>query len=247
MSCAAGEVPAIVNVGEGKVSLDNRLLEVENLAIAPAGTALLEDISFKLLPGEMLALSGPSGCGKSSLLRVIAGLDDAAGGYIRHRGLSPDDIGLPRFRRKVVYVHQRPVMLDSSVEENLRRPLRHRAVDLQFDRYLAGGLLKELELNSGLLDQSARSLSIGEQQRVSMVRALLVQPEVLLLDEPTSALDEVSRSAVETLLKRICAEREMAAVVVTHDRQQAERLCGVVYDLKPHYVGPTTQGDQGDG
>ncbi|UCD75782.1 MAG: ATP-binding cassette domain-containing protein [Phycisphaerales bacterium] len=210
------------------------LLSIDDLAVSAGGVRLLEGVTMRMRPDELVALTGPSGCGKTTLLRAIAGLDDPSSGQVRFNGTTPGEMGWPRFRRHVVFLHQRPVMLEAPVEENLGRPLKHKSVDKIFDRDHAADLLAEVGLTAGHLKQPARTLSIGEQQRVSLVRALLIEPEVLLLDEPTSALDEDSRAAIEELLKRKTSGGECAAIVVTHDRRQAERLADRVVNLKDH-------------
>jgi putative ABC transport system ATP-binding protein len=210
------------------------LLSTIDLAVSAGGARLLENITLELCAGEMLALTGPSGCGKTSLLRAIAGLDDPEAGELRFRDQRPRDIGWPAYRRHVTFVHQRPVMLNATVEGNLRRPFQYRHVAREFDRDRAVALLKDFGLGEEHLAQEARTLSIGQQQRVSLVRALLIEPDVLLLDEPTSALDEDARSAVEDLLRREGHRKGRAALLVTHDREQARRLCDRSLDLREH-------------
>ncbi|MDY7110364.1 MAG: ATP-binding cassette domain-containing protein [Planctomycetota bacterium] len=224
--------------------MSETLLSTIDLAVSAGGTRLLEGITLKLHAGEMLALTGPSGCGKTSLLRAIAGLDDPDAGEVRFREQPPEHTGWPAFRRHVTFVHQRPVMLNATVEENLRRPFRYRHVAREFDRDRAVALLKDFGLGEEHLAQEARTLSIGQQQRVSVVRALLIEPAVLLLDEPTSALDEDARSAVENLLRREGHRNGRAALLVTHDREQARRLCDRSLDLREHLpeAGPRMRG-----
>ncbi len=229
------------------MSSSGSILEAKELAIAAGGRRLIEGVDIELTTGEMLAMTGPSGCGKTSLLRAISGLDDPASGSIRFRGDSPLQTGWPDFRRHVVLIHQRPVMLDATVEENLMRPFRYRSVGMEFDRSLAVKLMNELSLRESQLHDPARRLSIGEQQRVSLIRALLIEPAVLLLDEPSSALDEQSRSALESvLIREIRRSRpERSAIVVTHDRVQGERLCDRMLDLEPYVVPADTSGGDG--
>jgi putative ABC transport system ATP-binding protein len=215
-------------------AMPDPLLIATDLQIAAGGRTLLNGVSLALAEGELLAVTGPSGCGKTSLLRAIAGLDDAAGGTVRLRGRSPEEHGWPMFRRHVVFLHQRPVMLDTSVEENLRRPLRCRTVQRQFDHPRAAALLAEMGLPADCLTQQARTLSIGEQQRVALARALLIEPEVLLLDEPTSALDADTRDVLEELAEREIRVHHRSAIIVTHDAEQARRLCDRHLDLRPH-------------
>ena len=222
------------------------VLEVRDLAIVPGGAPVLRDISISLQRGTLLAIVGPSGCGKTSLLRTIAGLDDAAKGEVRLHDRSPEEIGWPAYRRVVTLVQQQPVMLDDTVLENLGRPLRHRSVSQPFDRELAIDILETLGLTERCLGQQARTLSVGEQQRVALTRAILIEPEVLLLDEPTSALDEESQAIIEQVLRFQVRQHGRSAIIVTHDRRQADRLCDAQLDLQPHVVHRAQRGGVGD-
>jgi ABC-type iron transport system FetAB ATPase subunit len=206
--------------------------EAANLAISVGDRLLLEDVSLALEPGERLAVFGPSGCGKTTLLRVLSGLIDAERGRLSLAGRSPVELGWPNWRRDVCYLAQRPSFVDESVLDNLRRPFRYGCRDRAFLESRAAALLERLGL-AKLARSAARKLSVGEQQRAALTRALLVEPRVLLLDEPTSALDSRARDAVEALLLEQ-AEREVALVLVSHDRRQAERLCTRTLDLQEH-------------
>ena len=224
-----------INASSGVEAAD--LLRLEGLKVGAGGVALLGDVSFELAEGELVALAGPSGCGKTTLLRAISGLIDPLCGRVLFRGMTPDEIGWPRFRRDVVVVDQRPVLLDETVLRNLEKPFGyHIAVGARMPVRVARELLEEFGVGVHRLDQPARSLSQGQQQRVCLVRALLVSPAVLLLDEPTSALDPESVSVVERAIVQAARKRGLAALVVTHDREQAERLCDRTLDLRPHML-----------
>jgi ABC-type iron transport system FetAB ATPase subunit len=211
------------------------------------GAPVLKDVDIALEREVLLGILGPSGCGKTSLLRTIAGLDDAADGEVRLRGRSPEEIGWPVYRRTVTLVQQQPVMLDDTVLENLARPFRHRSVSRPFDRGIAVDLMETLGLTEHCLGQQARTLSVGEQQRIALLRAILIGPEVLLLDEPTSALDEESETIIEQVLRLQVRRDGRSAIVVTHDRRQAERLCDVRLDLQPNAIASTQHRDVDDG
>jgi len=231
----------------------NSLLELTGFAVASGGVPLLSGIRLAVAPGEMVALVGPSGCGKTTLLRAMAGLIDPVDGEVTLQGRHPEELGWPVFRRHVSLVSQRPVLFEASVRENLARPFRYRTAQEPFPEERAATLLDHVGVGSERLEQAARSLSEGQQQRVSVVRALLATPLVFLLDEPTSALDENAVAGIEDVLRsELKASRRdgvcPAAVIVTHDRGQADRWCDRVYDLGPHAVEtrtPTAEGVEG--
>jgi putative ABC transport system ATP-binding protein len=198
-----------------------------------AGTRLLSGLDLDVAPGEVCAVTGASGVGKTTLLRALAGLIDFAEGEVRLGGQIPADIGWPTFRRRVVYVAQRPALHEESVEATLARPFRYRSAKGAFSAGRAEELLARVGVGAERLSQEARSLSVGQQQRVCVVRGLLVEPEFLLADEPTSALDAEAVRAVEELLREEAHLRQMGVLVVTHDAAQAERFCDRRIDLGP--------------
>ncbi len=201
------------------------------------GVRLLCDVAFSVARGELLGLMAPSGRGKTTLLRTAAGLIDGGTGRILLHGRPPEHYGWPAFRRRVVLVGQKPALLDASVEANLRRPWRYASAAGTFPEAEAGALLERLGLDGAALSQQAHTLSVGQQQRVCLVRALLLEPDALLLDEPTSALDEDAAAAVEHTLREQAETRGMAAVVVSHDRAQMARLCARSVELAPYQCG----------
>ena len=210
------------------------MLHLTDIAVEAGGKALLAGLGIDLAPGDLLALRGPSGCGKTTLLRAINGLSDALAGTVRLDGEAPADIGWPVFRRRVILVEQRAVLLEGSVRTNLERPFGYHSAGDGFPHERSLELLQRLGLTGDHLNQEARSLSEGEQQRVSLVRALLLDPSVLLLDEPTSALDESTVTRVEALIRDEAERRGLSALIVTHDRIQAERWCHRTIDLLPY-------------
>jgi putative ABC transport system ATP-binding protein len=204
--------------------------------VASNGVELLRDIDLELSPGEMVAVVGPSGCGKTTLLRTINALIEPSAGEVRLGGQRPAEVGYPRWRRRIAMLEQQPTLLDATVEANLRRPFNYETADRNYPADEAADLLDELNVGRRRLDQAARSLSVGQRQRLCLIRALLIRPDVLLLDEPTSALDPESLDAVEKRVVHEVREHGLAALVVTHDRGQIERLCDRHLDLGPHLV-----------
>jgi putative ABC transport system ATP-binding protein len=211
-------------------------LEVARVGISVASVRLLQDVSFRLRAGERIALSGPSGCGKTSLLRGISGLDDLSAGEVTLGGRSPDQVGWPDWRRRVTYVSQEPVLLGGSIRDNLVRPFRYRSAAEPFPESTARAWLGRLGLGSRWSEPEASHLSVGERQRVALVRALALKPVVLLLDEPTSALDDAARQAVEALVRERCHDDGLSALVVTHSESQALAWCDTRIDLTGHVV-----------
>jgi ABC-type iron transport system FetAB ATPase subunit len=211
-----------------------RDLEVARVSVVVEARALLRDVSFRLRPGERIALRGPSGCGKTSLLRGLAGLEDLDGGRVTLGGQSPHQLGWPCWRRQVTLVSQEPVIFSGTIRANLARPFRYRSAAGPFPEQTAQAWLERLGLARRWSDADAAHLSVGERQRVALVRALAVKPAVLLLDEPTSALDESARLAAETLVRERCDQSGLAAVVVTHLESQALDWCDTLLDLRQH-------------
>lgn len=170
-----------------------------------SGRWLLRDVSFELHAGERVVLSGPSGAGKTVLLRTLVLLDETQEGEIRWRGAPVAPSGVPLFRSRVCYVQQRPGFSETAagtVEASLRLPFTLRVRQNEaFERRRAVELLRRLGRTEQMLEQTTEELSGGERQIVALVRALLLEPEVLLLDEPAAALDPTTAAVASTLLQ----------------------------------------------
>lgn len=215
------------------------LVEISDLAWIPPGAEqpLWDGVSFALERGELVILEGQSGSGKSTLLRCIVALEELADGAVRWRGEVVDEQNIRLFRNRVLYVHQSPVPIADRVGENLSFPRR---VQREFDDYadLAMSeeeqrqLLDRFGLENIDLTRRFDELSVGEQQRVALVRCFTIQPEVLLLDEPTASLDDENAGFVEDYVTTFLQQDPDRAVIwISHDRQQRERLGGRVLDM----------------
>lgn len=195
---------------------------------------LLRGVSLTLSSGERLAVVGPSGAGKSLLLRAIALLDPIDEGEVVWRGEPVGDEAVPAYRRDAVYLHQRPALFEGTVEENLRRPYEFASSGGEtWSGERALGWLEALGRGSAFLGKRASDLSGGEAQIVAFLRAVQLDPAVLLLDEPTSALDRDATEALETLVARWFEEGagERGLIWVSHDSEQAERTTDRVLRL----------------
>jgi putative ABC transport system ATP-binding protein len=174
-----------------------------------------------------MAVFGQSGAGKTLLLRAIALLDPLDSGEIHYRGEVVRGQSVPPYRQRVIYIHQRPALFDGNVEDNLRQPFSLKAhKGRMFDRHRCIELLSRLGRDEAFLGKSTHNLSGGEGQIVALIRAIQLEPEVLLLDEPTASLDHTTVNAVECLVERWHAERseERSLVWVSHDLDQARRM-----------------------
>ena len=168
------------------------------------------------IPSGSTALLGPSGSGKSTLLRLLNRLADPDAGVVRFHGTDVRELDPLELRRRVGLVPQLPAPVPGSVADNVcfGPRLDGREVDPEGPVRLAG-------LDPSFLDRDASRLSVGEQQRVMLARALALEPEVLLLDEPTASLDPTATGAVEDALRGL---HDVSLVLVTHSRDQADRL-----------------------
>ena len=194
------------------------------MSFARDGRTVLDGLDLRLGRGSTAVL-GPSGSGKSTLLRLLNRLADPDEGTVRFEGADVRSLDVLELRRSACLVPQLPAPLPGTVAYNVRYgpSLRGQEVDPRPPLEHAG-------LDAGYADRDATRLSVGEQQRVMLARALALEPDVLLLDEPTSALDERAKAGVERTLAEL-ARGGLSMVVVTHERGQAERLADRVVEL----------------
>jgi putative ABC transport system ATP-binding protein len=194
------------------------LFELRDVSLSRGGRTVLDSVSADL-PAGATAIVGPSGAGKSTLLRLLNRLADPESGSIIFRGGPLSERDVRKLRREVSLVPQLPALLEGTVRDNLAYAARLAGKPLDCERSLslAG-------LDPDFAGRRVNELSVGEQQRAMLGRALAQEPAVLLLDEPTSALDHASRDAVESALVHLRQELEISLVLVSHDPEQARRL-----------------------
>ena len=194
------------------------LFELDDVAYSRGGRQVLDGLSARL-PAGISCVAGPSGSGKSTLLRLLNRLADPTAGRVLLRGADVRERQVLELRREVGLVPQLPALLEGTVADNVRfaGKLGGREPDVARLLDLAG-------LAAAFADRDASRLSVGEQQRAMLARALALEPEILLLDEPTSALDEASRAAVEATLLELRRRVRISIVLVTHDLEQARRM-----------------------
>jgi tungstate transport system ATP-binding protein len=199
------------------------ILELRDVQVERGGRRVLDVPSFRLHEGEFVAVIGPNGSGKSTLLLSMMGLLPRAGGEILFRGEDVLSRGRIERRRKMAMVLQEPLLFDATVFDNVAAGLRMRGMGRDEIRRRVRTYLERFRL-SELAERSARKLSGGEARRVSLARALAVEPEVVFLDEPFSGLDVPTRQSITEDLEATIRASRLAAVLVTHDRSEALRL-----------------------
>ncbi|MBS0877718.1 MULTISPECIES: ATP-binding cassette domain-containing protein [unclassified Tatumella] len=189
---------------------------------------VVTDASLSIGAGECFGLVGPSGCGKSSLLWVMAGLNPHWQGQMTLAGTAvrAGEEFTGQLRRDVQMVFQDPYASlhpRHRLRRTLAEPLKRLKLDAIDDRIMHG--FRQAGLDSSLIDRYPHQLSGGQRQRVAIVRALLLQPKILLLDEPTSALDMSVQAEILNLLNDLRQENQLTMVLVSHDPDVIDHMC----------------------
>jgi putative spermidine/putrescine transport system ATP-binding protein len=196
----------------------------------PGGRAGIFDVSLDIAPGELVVCIGPSGCGKTTLLKLIAGFLRPESGRVLLGGA--DVTHAPVRARECGIVFQSYALFPHmSVLENVAYPLRVREVPAAERRQRAHAMLDLVGL-AGFGERLPAALSGGQQQRVALARALVFGPRALLLDEPLSALDAATRLTMRDEIRRIQKAQDIAALLITHDQDEALSLADRVVVLK---------------
>ena len=209
---------------------------------------VLDDVSFTVGAGEVVAIVGPSGCGKSTLLSILGGLLQPSAGAAELRGAPP-----PESLNPLTFVFQDFALLPwCTVQGNVEFPLLHAGPTAGERKAIVGDALRRTGL-SDFRGTFPKQLSGGMRQRVGIARALAVRPAILLMDEPLSALDSQTRELLMEDFVRLLADGAMGAVYVTHNLEEAVRLADriVVLSRRPGRVRevvaiPLTRSERGD-
>ena len=204
--------------------------DVDHVSVEyPAGRGqpaveVLHDVSLTVARGAAVTLVGPSGSGKSTLLRCLNRLVEPTAGAVRFEGRDVRELDPRDLRRRAALVMQTAVLFEGTVRDNLR--LRPAGARFDFSEPRLTHVLGEVGLETAFLDRDAATLSGGERQRVTIARALLRDPQALLLDEPTSALDPPNAALVVDTVLRLRDVRHLSIVAVTHQPDLVRRLGG---------------------
>ncbi|MBD2459622.1 ABC transporter ATP-binding protein [Oscillatoria sp. FACHB-1407] len=179
------------------------------------GTVALRDLNLTVGEGQFVSLVGPSGCGKSTVLRMIAGLGSMSSGSIQWGSSSP---------RKLAFVFQEAALMPwASVYDNVRLPLKLAGMSKPASEAAVAEAIRLVDLR-GFEGAYPRELSGGMKMRVSIARALVTKPEILLMDEPFGALDEMTRSKLNSDLLDLWSDKQWTVVFVTHNIYEAVYL-----------------------
>jgi len=209
--------------------LPDEMIRVENLCMSFGEKQVLKNINLDIMRGETFALIGPSGSGKTTLLRLLNFLDRPSRGELIFNGASNT---LNTQRRRMSLLFQTPCVFNASVLDNVAFGLKVRRLDKNTIQRKCSEALNLVGL-SGMEKQNARTLSGGEAQRMAFARAIIYDPEILLLDEPTANLDPSNVAKIEEMIKRIKIERGTTIVIATHNIPQVRRIAdriGVLLD-----------------
>ncbi|WP_394329432.1 ABC transporter ATP-binding protein [Rhodoferax koreense] len=211
----------------GPVSHQPIGLDVQHLRVSFDGFVAVADSSFTVKPGESFGIVGESGSGKSTVLRAICGLAPRESGEVRLLGPGPQpEPGSKAFRRLVQMVFQDPygsLHPRHTVDRLLAEPLAIHGIGDEQARIERA--LDEVGLGTGFRFRYPHQLSGGQRQRIAIARALILEPQILLLDEPTSALDASVQAEVLNLLETLRARRGLSFVMVSHDLAVVTHLC----------------------
>ena len=208
-----------------------KILEISNLSHSYGNEiSTIKDLSFSLKDGEIASIIGASGIGKTTLLRIIAGLEEPAEGEVRikEKLVSSKNFILPPEKRNLgLVVEDRALFPHLNVKKNVMFGINYMEEKESLTREFLE-LFKVLDL----AEKFPHEISAGQQQRVAFARALITNPDILLLDEPFAALDKKLKSDLYVETKKIFKEKGLSVVLVTHDEEEAEYFSDTIIEFK---------------
>lgn len=221
------------------------MIELDSLTKRYEGRAAVDHVSLSIARGEIVALLGGSGCGKTTTLKMINRLIEPTSGTVKVDGRDTREVEGHELRRSIGYVLQEVGLFPHmTIEENVGITPRLLGWEKARIEARTRELLSLVELDPAVGTRRPTELSGGQRQRVGIARALAAGPSVMLLDEPFGALDPITRRTLQKLLLKICAERELTAVLVTHDVDEAKLLgnrIAVMHKGRLLQIGPPAE------
>ena len=207
------------------------ILEIRNLSHAyDQASSIIKDFNFSLKKGEIVSILGPSGIGKTTLLRIVAGLEDVMDGevIISEKVASKKNFLLPPEKRNLgLVVEDRALFPHLNIEKNVMFGISH----IQERESLAQGYLGLFKV-ADLSKKYPHEISAGQQQRVAFARALITNPDILLLDEPFGALDKNLKEELHEETKKIFKNKDLSVLLVTHDEAEAKYFSDRIIEFK---------------
>lgn len=216
-------------------------IQISNLLVKRNKRDVLKIDSLTIKRGEILAVVGPNGAGKSTFLLALASLIQLTHGEIIFEGKNQNEWNELEYRRKIAFVFQDPLLIDMSVEENIALGLKFRGIKNSHEQIIKWSKAMGVE---SLLQRRAGQLSGGEAQRVSLARAFILNPDLLLMDEPFSAVDPQTRNQLLKDLSKVLSTQKRTTIFVTHNLKEAMQFgdrVAVIMDGELKQVGKPTE------
>ncbi len=216
-------------------------LEIQDLKRTYEDKIALAIPRLHIASGAFIGIIGPNGAGKSTFVKLVAGLDFPCEGFVFYNGNKLHKT--PDVYQRMTLIFQKPYLFRSSVFDNIAYPLKIRGEKPAVIQQKVEKLLVDLGLQD-LRDQPGKTLSGGESQKVALARALVFEPELLLLDEPTANIDPQSIMVMERVLRDFYEKKRPTVIMVTHNIQQAKRLSREVFFIDQGQLieqGPTAK------
>ena len=211
------------------------ILEIRNLSHAyDQASSIIKDFNFSLKKGEIVSILGPSGIGKTTLLRIVAGLEDVMDGevIISEKVASKKNFLLPPEKRNLgLVVEDRALFPHLNIEKNVMFGISH----IQDRESLAQEYLGLFQV-ADLSKKYPHEISAGQQQRVAFARALITNPDILLLDEPFGALDKNLKEELHDETKKIFKNKNLSVLLVTHDEEEAKHFSDRIIEFQENKI-----------
>jgi putative ABC transport system ATP-binding protein len=201
------------------------ILKTQNITVARKKITIFKNVNFNLKKSAITTLTGESGSGKSTFLKTLNALIPFQG-KIFFKNKSILDYKPVILRKKICYIPQIPVAISDNIFNEFK------LINSEFASEAAYDILEEFKLDNSVLKKNMNNLSVGQQQRIAIIRGILNQPEIMLLDEPTSALDENNIKLLKEIILRLNKEQKMTFLIVTHNLKMASEISEIKYILQ---------------
>jgi D-methionine transport system ATP-binding protein len=231
-----------------QLPLEFKQLRLENVGLRGSLGAgyLLQNLSFEVFEGDRLAIIGPSSAGKTSLLRLLNRLSEASQGQLWWNQQPLQHIPIRQLRQQVMLVPQESKLLGMTVQQALAYPLELQGMKPQIRQARLADWIERMRIPSDWLDRTEFQLSVGQRQWIAITRALVAQPQILLLDEPTSALDAGRANQLLEILLSLNQRDRLTILMVNHQLELAQAFCTRVLFLQQGHLLYNLPSDQVD-